>query len=796
MLLKTASDHLAEANQNLERGFTEQAADSYRQAIALDPGHAESHLLLGKCLSKLKRYDAALACYATACQLDDTQAEFHFSRANALKHLRQFDQAIEAYDQVIQIDPQHAKAYFNRGIVMQLSGRAALALGNYDQAIRLNPQYAEAYNNRGNLRKSQGQPHAALEDYDRAIALAPLPETHYNRGIVLQQLGRLTEALAAYDMAITLNPHHADAHNNRGSVLQSLGRLAEAAQAFDQAIAIRRDYPEAWNNLGNLFKEMKKYAEALGCYRETLRIKPDFADAWANTGITLQKLNRLQEAIASYDKAIELNPAHAEAWFSRGNALKELKQLDEAVASYAHALAIKPDYPEAFGSWLQTKMHTCDWQGIEEAFQQVDQWVLSGAPVVPFNILATPASAAIQKRCAENFAKDKIPAAARLTGPDTRYAHDRIRLGYFSADLHNHATAYLMAELFEKHDKSCFELIAFSFGPNEEDEMRQRIRAAFDQFHEVRKHSDEEIAKLAHTLEIDIAIDLKGYTRGARPKALATRPAPLQVNYLGYPGTMGADFIDYLIADPIVVPAEARQHYTEKIAYVPDTYQVNDRCRIVASREQTRAEHDLPDDAFVFCCFNNNFKITPDVFHIWMHLLHTVENSVLWLFEANPSAMRHMLGEAARHDIAPQRLVFAKKKPQAEHLARYRLADLVIDTFHYNAHTTTSDALWVGTPVLTCIGSTFAGRVAASLLTAHGVPELITHSPEAYQARAIELASNPETLAQIRNKVAAHRDSHPLFDTTRFTRNIENVYQAIYQRHQRGLPPDHITLES
>lgn len=437
-------------------------------------------------------------------------------------------------------------------------------------------------------------------------------------------------------------------------------------------------------------------------------------------------------------------------------------------------------------------MHACDWNGMDDAFAAMAHAIDTGAAIVPFNVLATPLSAARQHHCAQSYTAARFPAQAPLAGPHTRYRHERIRLGYFSADLHNHATAYLMAELFERHDRSQFELIAFSFGPAQEDEMRSRTRQAFDQFHDVRAHSDHDIARLARELEIDIAVDLKGYTRGARPGIFAHRPAPLQVSYLGYPGTLGADYIDYLIADPVLIPPEARPHYTEKIAYMPDTYQVNDRRRAVSERATTRADHGLPADALVFCCFNNNYKITPDVFAIWMRLLAQVEHSVLWLFEANPTAMRNLRQAAEQHGIPADRLVFAHKLPQAEHLARYHHADLVLDTFHYNAHTTTSDALWVGCPVLTCIGSTFAGRVAASLLTAHCVPELITTSPQEYEAAALALARAPLRLADLRLKAIVNRDSQALFDTARFARNIESLYRQMHARHQAGQPPQHI----
>jgi predicted O-linked N-acetylglucosamine transferase (SPINDLY family) len=365
-------------------------------------------------------------------------------------------------------------------------------------------------------------------------------------------------------------------------------------------------------------------------------------------------------------------------------------------------------------------------------------------------------------------------------------------VGYFSADFFEHATSFLMAEMFEKHDKTRFELMAFSFGPPTQDEMHKRLTRAFDTFVDVRDQSDDRIAVLAKEMEIDIAVDLKGYTAGSRPGIFARRAAPIQVNYLGYPGTMGADFMDYLLADPTLIPISEQVHYTEKIAYLPDTYQPNDTRRRISGRQFTRTEAGLPDVGFVFCCFNNSFKIMPDTFECWMRILRQVEGGVLWLLEDNSAAAENLKREATSRGIDPNRLVFAKRVAPDEHLARHRLADLFLDTLPCNAHTTASDALWSGLPVLTQLGQTFAGRVAASLLTAIDLPELITANSTDYETLAVQLASDPSNLARIRQKLAQNRSSKPLFDIERFTRNIEAAYSGMIKRHRAGLHPDHL----
>jgi predicted O-linked N-acetylglucosamine transferase (SPINDLY family) len=499
-------------------------------------------------------------------------------------------------------------------------------------------------------------------------------------------------------------------------------------------------------------------------------------------------------ALASYETALRLKPDSAEALLYRGDALNGLKRLDEALGSYDRALAIKPDLAFASGSRLHVKMRICDWRDLANDFDLLGKAIGNGERVSqPFPALATPLSAALQRRCAEAYTRAKHPERPLFPQVTHRYEHDRIRLGYFSADFHNHATSYLMAELFERHDRTRFELNAFSLGPAENDAMSARLKKAFGRFFwEVGSRTDKEVALLSRSLEIDIAVDLKGFTGGSRTSIFAMRPAPIQVNYLGYPGTMGTGYIDYLIADSTLIPEDQQQHYAEKIVYLPDTYQVNDSKRLIAETRFSKAEFGLPEEGFTFCCFNKNYKVTPTIFDIWMRLLSKVEGSVLWLWEDNSSASNNLRAQAQSRGVAPDRLVFARHMPLAEHLARHRLADLFLDTLPYNAHTTASDALWAGLPVLTCLGETFPGRVAASLLNAVGLPELIARTLDDYEACALELATNPGKLLRLRQKLAANRSTTPLFDSTLFTKHIETAYVAMWTRHQAGLAPEHI----
>jgi protein O-GlcNAc transferase len=435
-------------------------------------------------------------------------------------------------------------------------------------------------------------------------------------------------------------------------------------------------------------------------------------------------------------------------------------------------------------------MHCCDWRAYAEQSERVIADVRAGKRASePFMFLAISDSPGDQLRCSRTWVHDQCPPSETAAWTGARYRHDRIRLAYVSSDFRAHPLGYLMAALFERHDRSRFETIAVSLGADDRSAMRLRLKGAFDRFIDVRQHSDRDVVKLMREMEIDIAVDRNGFTTGARPGILALRPAPIQVNYLAYPGTLGAEHIDYLIADETVIPRQEQSLYAEKVVYLPDSYLVNDSGRRIAERTPTRREVGLPDDEFVFCAFNNHYKITPRIFDVWMLLLRQVEGSVLWLLEGNATAQRNLRREAAARDIDPDRLIFAPRIAPEDHLARHRLADLFLDTLPYNAHTTACDALWAELPVLTCIGTTFPGRVAASLLRAIGLPQLITRSLEEYESRALGLARDPGQLHEIRQSLAANRTSWSLFDTDRFRRHLETAYIEMWERHQRGEPP-------
>ncbi len=722
-----------------------------------------------------------------------TRAQERFLQGLALHQAGQFSEARAVYQEVLLLQPRHFDALHLSGLIAYQAGDIRGAVALIGEAIKVNPSFPAAQNNQGVALRDLKQPEAALACFERAVRLkSDYAEAYNNRALVLRDLKQLEAALASLDKAVALKPDYAAAHNNRGLTLQDLGRHLAALESLSRAIACNAGFVEAWYNLGNVLHELKRYPDALQSLSHAIALRPDYCEAYSNRGNVLRDLKQYPAALESYDQATRINAGYAEAWCNRGNVLLDLMKLDAALDSYGEAIARNPDLDSLYGTWLYTRMRLCEWGGLDEHIARLFEKITRHERATPaFPVLALTGSRAMQ-RAAAGLAVAMPPLQPALPGISERSRREKIRVGYFSADLHDHATAYLMAELFERHDKSRFELIAFSFGPDRDDTMRRRVAAAFDRFIDVRERSDREVALLSRELEVDIAVDLKGLTQDARPGIFAWRAAPVQVNYLGYPGTMGADFIDYLIADSTVIPEESRQYFSEKIAYLPYSYQVNDRGRVISDREFTREEMGLPREGFVFCCFNNNYKITPATFDGWMRVLERVPGSVLWLLEDNPTAARNLRREAEQRGVEAARLVFARRLAPAEHLARHGLADLFIDTLPYNAHTTASDALWAGLPVLTCIGDAFAGRVAASLLHAIGLPELITTTAAEYEAMAIELATHPEALAALREKLARQRLSAPLFDTERFARHIEDIFTQMHERSLAGLAPDHL----
>jgi predicted O-linked N-acetylglucosamine transferase (SPINDLY family) len=687
--------------------------------------------------------------------------------------------------------------YISNASTANARGEYTAAAEWCQRSLQLAPDLPEAWYHLGNAFSGMGKKNEAVDAFEKArIRTLNSADAQNSIGLQLTELGAYLEAEQCLNQALALAPDYAFAHSNMGKLRSKQRRLEDAEASVRTAISLNPDLAPAYVNLGGLLSDQKNYEDAETVCRRATELAPDSAEAWINLGVALNGLKQLEAAESSYAKAMALAPNLPDVWINLGVTLDEMKRHDAAADCYKRSMELDANAEFVFGSLLHAKMKICDWHSLASDLLKIFQEIERGKKVaVPFEILGLTTDLALQRQAAAIWVRDRCPNSATVSPIPKRHRHEKIRIGYFSADFHNHATMHLMAELFERHDRSRFELYAFSFGPDKKDAMRNRASAAFDEFFDVRLQSDKAVVQLSRDLEIDIAIDLNGFTLGSRPGIFSLGAAPVQVNYLAYPGTMGVDFMDYLIADKTVIPETSQQQYSEKIVYLPNSYQPNDSKRFIAEKALSREEAGLPETGFVFCCFNNSFKITPEVFDCWMRILKAVEGSVLWLLEDNPKATNNLTEEALRRGVASERLIFAKRLPSADHLARHRLADLFLDTLPYNAHTTASDALWAGLPILTCMGESFASRVAASLLHTIGLTELIALNMTDYEASAIELATAPQRLAQIKEKLAQNKLTTPLFDTPLFVNHIEMAYTAMYERYQSDLAPACIYVE-
>jgi len=802
------------------------ALASFDRALALKPDYAPAMVNRGNVLAQMGRFADALASYDLAIVLMPASAELLLNRGNALFELGRYAEALAGYEQALAKEPQAAVLWNNRGNAQAELGRHSDALTSFGRAIALQANYADSYLGRGAALSKLGRDGEALADFEKVLALDPgnIAALH-GRGRSLRKEARLAEALAVFDQILSVESGDADVAVDKGITLIGLKRYDEALAAFANALAVAPDNVEAltnrasallrlkryeeahsdaaratavepknaaaWHNLGTAFSGLKRYREALACYDRALTLAPDNSTTWNNRGGAMLPLKEEEAALPFFAKALQLNPADADAWANRARAYSALRRYAEACADSDRALALAPDLNFATRIGIHARLHACDWERREADKLRVTADLHAGARVI--NVLDHRGLIDSEEECliaARLWSAEEYPPAAHALWRGERYAHDKIRLAYISTDFRAHAVASLIVGCFEHHDKARFEITAISLHASDGSETRQRMEAAFDHFIDVTNMSDAAVAALLHERQIDIVIDLNGYTGDARSGILAYRPAPVQVNYLGYPGTMGAPHMDYIIADPIVVPHAHRMHYSEQVVYLPNAYQANDRKRRIAERTPTRMEAGLPPTGFVFACFNNTHKIGPEMFDIWMRLLNDVKDSVLWLFEDNAQAAQNLRREAQARGVDAQRLVFAPRAMPADHLARTRLADLFLDTLPYNAHTTASDALWMGLPVLTCPGQSFPARVAMSLLRAIGMDELITSSLGEYEALARTLARDPDRLAAIRAKLLRNRDSEPMFDTAQFTRYLESAFTGMWERSRAGLPPE------
>jgi len=684
------------------------------------------------------------------------------------------------------------------------SAESAFRSGQLEQAerilldiVRRDARLPRAFELLGYINGNRGRMQAC-EDFLRQAAALPDcgPEVLFYLGRVQLQAGRAAEAVESLEACLRRAGEFFEVLHELGVACMALDQPERALQSFQRAERKNPRSAELHANMGSSLAALKRYAEAIRSYERALQLDPRLGRAWTDRGWTLEKIGRRPEALRSFERALAIDPEDAKARMNRAMILTAMRRHAEALADCEVVARVAPDTDYIGGYLLHLRMHLCRWDGLFSMLGPLLARVDAGEKAaVPFTLMATPATSASLLAAARTFAADDCPVRpVRDFGPAA--TGRRIRVAYLSADFRSHATSQLMAGVFECHDRERFECFGYWFGAAARDEMTERVAAAFEHYAHVGERSDSEIAGMLRDAGIDIAIDLHGFTQGYRAGIFADRAAPIQVNYLAFPGSMGCDFIDYIVADAVVIPPANREFFSEKIVLMPHSYQANDNTKAIAESLPSRESMGLPAEGFVFACFNNNYKITPDVFDVWMRLLARVPGSVLWLLKDSDAVRAALESEAGVRGIDPARIVWAGRVGMAEHLARHAHADLFIDTFHYGAHTTASDSLWSGLPVLTRAGATFPSRVAASLLHAAGLPELVTDSIEDYEALALELARSPERLAALRQRLRDTRLQVPLFDTPRFTRYLESAFEAMHERRRRGLAPDHIRIEA
>lgn len=782
------------------------AHEQFSRALRLNPNVRETWNNRGAVCNVLGQYDAAISDFDRSIALDPNYADAHANKGKSLLEIGRHAEALASFERALSLRPDLAEGWLGRGTALARSGRGDEALAAYDKALSIRADLAEAWIGRGNVFYDRRRHADAFASYDRALAIAPQAAAAWlGRGNACADLERHGEALAAYDRALAIKPDLIEAMIGRANVFASLKRHDDALAIFDAALSFKADSAEAWLGRGSVFLDLRRHDDALAAYDKALSVAPDLAEAWLGRGNVFGDIKRHGEALEGYDRALSIKTDLAEAWFGRGNILADLRRHDDAFAAFDKAFTLNPDLPGVEGARLYSKLNCCDWTELEAETTRLIESIRAGkGGCQPFALLSIAASAEDQRRSADFWIERLLGLAPRKPVDAVPVQADKIRIGYLSADFRTHPVSYLAAGLFEAHDRSRFETHAFSIGPAEDSDLRARLERSFDRFTDLHGRSDDDIVGCIKAANIDVLVDLMGHTLGARLGVLAQRPAPVLAGYLGFAGTVGGGLLDYVIADASSIPAEDRKHFSEKVVWLPHCFMPHDTKGRELGRELGREfsrvglgrrEQGLPAEGFVFCGFNNAYKLNPATFQSWMRILKEVDGAVVWLSDLQDVAKSNLRKEAEASGIDSRRLVFATRVAStAEHLARHCLADLFLDTLPYNAHTTASDALWAGLPLLTLAGDAFAGRVAASLLHALGLAELITQSRQEYEERAIELARDPGRLRGLRETLERRRLTSPLFNTPLLARSLEGALETMVRRYRAGLAPDHIEV--
>jgi predicted O-linked N-acetylglucosamine transferase (SPINDLY family) len=774
----STADLLAEALALHRQGATAEAAARYGAVLESEPGNVDAYYHLG----------------LIACQ------EGRFAEGAASAQM------------ALAADACHARSHVLLGRAMSALGRRDEAVSSFKQAIALAPDLEQAHSHLADMLSDLGRNAEAIESYDHALLLAPQAAVNwFNRGLALRAEGRVEEALTSFERAIAGKPDFAKAHLERGNTLWELHRAEEALASIETALAMEGGLAEAWHSRGVVLSELKRWNEALASYDRALEQNGDLAEAWLGRGNLLRELKRYEEAVAAHDRALAIKPALAAAWLGRGNASLEIKRFDEASAAYSKVLAIRPEARHVACSRLDVKLQMCDWTNLQAEIAELLATMRDGEPggavprdagvarmvesTAPMVMARLTDESAILLRSAIECVREQASYPKPFTHVRMRPT-GKLRLAYMSQDFRQHVTGMNFVDLFEQHDRSRFELFGLALTADDGSAIRKRIASAFDHFHDLSVIDDEAAARRIRELGIDVIVEMVGHSRESRPAILAHRPAPVQVNGWSAGHSAGAPYIDYVVSDPWMLPSSDQQFFLEKIVHLPNTCFPHDSTQAISPSSPARAEEGLPEDGFVFCCFNGSYKITPEFFAVWMNLLRELPGSVLWLASNNEWATANLRREAGARGIDPGRLVFAQRRLLlADHLARHHLAGLFLDTLPYNAQSTSMDALWAGLPVLTCAGRSYAGRFAMSQLHNIGLSELIAEDIAAYERLAIDLARDPHRLRELRARLERNRLTSPLFDTKRLCRELEAAYETMAEIWQRGESPRSFSVE-
>ena len=813
-------------------GNFSKAIENYESAIALDKNYAKAHYNLAGTLHDAGQFDDAIEAYKKAIDIEPENKDALNNLGNTLRDLQRPQEAIEFFKRAIAINSNYLESLYGLALSNQDLGLLDEAIKNYEKVLILKPNFYELHNNIAIIFRNLDRTDSAIYHLNEAISINPsFTEAHHNLGSVYKEQGEFSKAYECFESALNIDPSYFEAYRSLGNLQMDMGELDSSINSYNKALEFKPDYIEVLNNLGSVYKDISDFDASLETFEKALDINPNYLEVLNNYGLTLIELGRYVEAIETYERAIDINPNYSYSYNNLGIALNRIHKYEQAENCFIQAIKIDPNYFDAnlnygnllfrsdrfeeaihyyelslkirpnetlyiFGDIFHAKMQICNWADWSKNLRLLKNKIANDKKVIgPFALTALIDDPMLIRTATEMYIEDKYPKSNLLPNLKNHPKHKKIRIGYFSADFREHPVSALTVELYEMHCREKFEVYGFSFGPDTNDPLNLRIKNGVDYFYDIRSMHHTDAANLARSCELDIAVDLGGFTQDARTEIFAHSVAPIQLSYIGYLGTMGAEYYDYLIADLIIIPEESQKNYTEKIVYLP-TYQVNDSSQYDSVSNLARKDYGLPEEGFIFCCFNKTYKYNPKCFDSWARILKKVKNSVLLIYANEELAKANLKNEIYQRGIDPSRLIFGKRLSKPEYLGRYKLADLFLDTNPYNAGTTSSDALRMGLPVLTYLGNSFSSRMGSSLLNALNMPELVASSENEYEALAIELANNPKKLKTIKEKLLINLSKGDLYNSKQFTKNIESAYTLMHNRYHQGIDPEHIYIQS